>query len=335
MRCRIDHRRAIPPRLHRLDAGPGLRPDVPDPLLRLLAQPERAAEQILHVLAIGWNLSRSSVLVSGRDFVRPGNRKASPKNLPPAQIARTTIRRGAEIFAFGLLFRLQEYLIAWGWAPLSDLLRVDVLNTIGLSMMLMGVLCWLVLLSAAGNATAARSHSRLRGTALIISLLTPPLWTTWRPDMAALAAGSLTSMASTIWAHRRPGSFLFFPGLPSPSPDWRPDSFCKANGRGSAKLLIFCSRAAGLVFVGAFALARCPAASALRGLRLLAHQPKFLSDSCRHAARDPDGELRWCRWGAGRWGFSPLIQLGQASLLVYWVHLEFVYGRSPSCPNMS
>jgi fucose 4-O-acetylase-like acetyltransferase len=35
----------------------------------------------------------------------------------------------------------------------------------------------------------------------------------------------------------------------------------------------------------------------------------------------------WCRWGAGEWGFSPLIQLGQASLLVYWVHIEFVYGR--------
>ena len=40
----------------------------------------------------------------------------------------------------------------------------------------------------------------------------------------------------------------------------------------------------------------------------------------------------WCRWVVGRWrlgqwGFSPLIQLGQASLLVYWVHIEFVYGR--------
>jgi len=35
----------------------------------------------------------------------------------------------------------------------------------------------------------------------------------------------------------------------------------------------------------------------------------------------------WCRWGAGQWGFSPLIQLGQNSLLVYWVHIEFVYGR--------
>jgi hypothetical protein len=41
----------------------------------------------------------------------------------------------------------------------------------------------------------------------------------------------------------------------------------------------------------------------------------------------------WCRWGAAQWGFSPLIQLGQASLLVYWVHIEFVYGRISILPK--
>ena len=41
----------------------------------------------------------------------------------------------------------------------------------------------------------------------------------------------------------------------------------------------------------------------------------------------------WCRWGAGQWGFSPLIQLGQTSLLVYWVHIEFVYGRLSILPK--
>jgi len=35
----------------------------------------------------------------------------------------------------------------------------------------------------------------------------------------------------------------------------------------------------------------------------------------------------WCRWGLGQVGFSPLIQMGQTSLFVYWVHIEFVYGR--------
>jgi uncharacterized membrane protein len=41
----------------------------------------------------------------------------------------------------------------------------------------------------------------------------------------------------------------------------------------------------------------------------------------------------WCQWGAAQWGFSPLIQLGQASLLVYWVHIEFVYGRVSILPK--
>src|ERR1700686_5927929 len=101
------------------------------------------------------------------------------KNLGPAEITRTMLRRGAEIFAFGLLFRLQEYLIAWGWAPRSDLLRVDVLNTIGLSMMLMGVLCWLVLAAQRGTHTRLALVLASAGTASLISLLTPPLWTTW------------------------------------------------------------------------------------------------------------------------------------------------------------
>src|SRR5579859_7094400 len=49
--------------------------------------------------------------------------KSLRKNLLPTAIAATTIRRGAEIFGFGLLFRLQEFAVAWGWAPKSDLLR--------------------------------------------------------------------------------------------------------------------------------------------------------------------------------------------------------------------
>ena len=41
----------------------------------------------------------------------------------------------------------------------------------------------------------------------------------------------------------------------------------------------------------------------------------------------------WCRWGAGAWGFSPLIEMGKCSLLVYWVHLEFVYGGLSILPK--
>ena len=41
----------------------------------------------------------------------------------------------------------------------------------------------------------------------------------------------------------------------------------------------------------------------------------------------------WCRWGLAQLGFSPVIQLGKTSLLVYWVHIEFVYGRLSILPK--
>jgi hypothetical protein len=43
----------------------------------------------------------------------------------------------------------------------------------------------------------------------------------------------------------------------------------------------------------------------------------------------------WCRWGPGEWGFSPMIQLGKTSLLVYWVHIELVYGKFAILPHRS
>src|SRR5271163_3454817 len=96
------------------------------------------------------------------------------KGIAPNAIAFTTIRRGAEIFGLGLLFRVQEFVLGQPWAPWTDLLRVDVLNTIGVSMMLMGVVC----------RVAQKRISSIVGavaTALAIAMLTPPLWTTWQP----------------------------------------------------------------------------------------------------------------------------------------------------------
>src|SRR5580765_2434601 len=59
------------------------------------------------------------------------------KGTARADIARQTMLRGAEIFGLGLLFRIQEYVLAGGHSPWTDLFRVDVLNILGLSMVLM------------------------------------------------------------------------------------------------------------------------------------------------------------------------------------------------------
>jgi uncharacterized membrane protein len=259
--------------------------------------------------------------------------KLRRKNLAPAEIARTTIWRGAEIFGFGLLFRLQEYLVAWGWAPKSDLLRVDVLNTIGMSMMLMGIVCWLVLAAQRGPRTRLALVLTAGGTALLISLLTPPLWTTWRPTWLPWPLESYVDGVHNLGTPQA-GLFPVFP--------WT----------GFA----FAGLAVGFILQSSWAREREPRAFFSLGLagslliefaRWLEAQPRQLYAVNDYWHTSPSFFLvrvgmllviltaayAWCRWGAGAWGFSPLILLGQASLLVYWVHIEFVYGRVSILPK--
>jgi uncharacterized membrane protein len=259
--------------------------------------------------------------------------KLRQKNLPPAQIARTTIRRGAEIFGFGLLFRLQEYLVAWGWAPKSDLLRVDILNTIGLSMMLMGIVCWLVLAVRRGPRTRLALVLTAGGTALLISLLTPLLWTTWHPRWLPWPLESYVNGVHNLGTPQA-GLFPVFP--------WT--------------AFAFAGLAVGFILQSSWAHALEPRAFFSLGLggsvliefgRWLDAQPRQLYSVYDYWHTSPSfflvrvgmllviltASYTWCRWGAGQWGFSPLILLGQASLLVYWVHIEFVYGRVSILPK--
>ena len=262
------------------------------------------------------------------------------KSIPTAQIARTTIWRGAEIFGYGLLFRLQEYVVSWGWAPKSDLLRVDVLNTIGLSMMLLGVMCWLVGAVQSGGGPFHRQALILTalGTALLISLVTPPLWTTWRPTWLPWPIESYVDGVHNLGVPQ-PGIFPVFP--------WT--------------AFAFAGLALGFILQSPWARAREARTFLALGLvgGVLIEFARWLDAEPRqfYAVQDywhtsPSfflirvGMLLvilsagyvWCRWvigrlGAGLWGFSPLVQLGQASLLVYWVHIEFVYGRVSILPK--
>ena len=261
--------------------------------------------------------------------------KLVEKNLPPGQIARATIRRGGEIFVFGILFRLQEYLVAWGWAPLNDLLRVDVLNTIGLSMMLMGLLCWLVLSLRPRNQTTLALVLASAGMASLISLLTPPLWTTWRPQWLPWPLESYINGVHNLGTPQ-PWLFPIFPWTAFAFAGLSAGFILRSPWAGQHQPRIFLwAGAAGLVAIAA--------------ARWLDAQPRQLYAVYDYWHTSPNFFLirvgmllvllalsyAWCRWGAGQWGFSPLIQLGQASLLVYWVHIEFVYGRVSILPKHS
>jgi uncharacterized membrane protein len=259
--------------------------------------------------------------------------KRRQKGLPPNQIARTTIRRGAEILGLGFLFRLQEYVIAWGWSPWSDLFRVDILNTIGLSMMLMGAVCWIVLKLAPES--RARQALGITGgvVALLISCLSPLIWTTWRPQWLPWPIESYIDGVHNLG---QPQSWLF-PIFP-----WT----------GFA----FAGLAVGFFILSDWAMKREAAVLVSAGLsgvaliyfaRWMDHQswqvypvydfwhtsPSFFLIRVGLLLATMSVAFAWCRWGVGQWGFSPLIQLGQTSLLVYWVHIEFVYGRLSILPK--
>ncbi len=266
------------------------------------------------------------------------------KNLRPAEITRAMLRRGAEIFAFGLLFRLQEFLIAWGWAPWSDLLRVDVLNIIGLSMILMALLCGIVL--SITNRSSRRMGVTKQVTtpvialvaaaiaaAALIALLTPPLHTTWRPTWLPWPIESYIDGCHNLGA---PQSWLF-PMFP-----WAAFAFAGL----AAGFILFSDRARAHT-AETLAIFAAAGAVAIVAARQLDHSSFDLYSTYNYWHTSPNFLMMriglllviaflsyfWCRWGLATRGFSPLIQLGQTSLLVYWVHIEFVYGRFSLLPK--
>jgi fucose 4-O-acetylase-like acetyltransferase len=157
-------------------------------------------------------------------------------------------------------------------------------------------------------------------------LLTPILWTTWRPHWLPWP---IESYIDGVHNSGTPQSFLF-PIFP-----WTGFAFA-----GLACGLILFSVGARIREGVSFALAALAGTMMIAGGKWLDSQPQLypISDFWRTS---PNFFLMrvgilllilaavygWCRWAWGRRGFSPLAQLGQTSLLVYWVHIEFVYGR--------
>jgi uncharacterized membrane protein len=246
--------------------------------------------------------------------------KMRRKGTSSNEIATTTIRRGAEIFGLGLLFRVQEFVLGQPWAPWTDLLRVDILNTIGLSMMLMGIACRLTRTRSANTILAA-------AVTLGVALLTPPLWTTWRPHWLPWY---LESYINGVHTYDMPQPWLF-PIFP-----WTAFAFAGL----AVGFLLFSdwasqnlAKAAALFGVLGVALYYFSSWLDARPLQLYAvydywhTSPHFFFARVGILLLIIFASYAWCAWGLGQKGFSPLIQIGTTSLLVYWVHIEFVYGR--------
>lgn len=252
--------------------------------------------------------------------------KLRQKSVPAADIARKSIARGAEILVFGYLFRLQEFLLGLPKSPWQDLLRVDILTTIGLSIIFMSIVCWL-----------AQSRRSVVIVAIVltatVALATPPLYTTWRPRWLPWF---LESYVNGVHTHDAPQAWLF-PVFP-----WTAFAFAGLAvgfilfsdwGRTNVAKAVTLTGGVGVVLFAASTWIDAYAPQIYATYDYWHTSPNFfLARLGILMAMMPMGYV-WCRWGPGEVGFSPLIQLGKTSLLVYWVHIIFVYGRLSIFPK--
>jgi uncharacterized membrane protein len=225
-----------------------------------------------------------------------------------AAIAAKARWRGWQIFLFAFLFRAQAWIVSGG--SLRSLLKVDILNVMGVSMLVAAVLWqW--------GRTRARRAMLLLAVAVACTMATP----------LVRAAQVLDAWPVPLAAYFRPipgrTMFTLFPwagfllvgaavGL------WLETTTTEREERKVTTLLGLCGLGA---VTGGYLASLLPS--------IYAHSDYWTSSPTYFFVRLGilllSIPVAW--WWARLWpGWSPLQDFGRASLFVYWVHVELVYG---------
>jgi uncharacterized membrane protein len=225
--------------------------------------------------------------------------------------ARAVVRRGAEIFGLAFLFRLQACIVSWGswWS----LLKVDILNIMGPSIMAAAAL-W-----GAFRSSRARAFAFIAAT-LLVTAVTPIVRVT----------PLLDGLPDPLEAYLRPKpgltNFIFFP--------WMAFVFAgaccgvlidEARTRISEQRLNIRFGVLGaMLAVGALGASYLP--SPYPSSHFWSTSPSFFLLRVGILVTLLGVAYAWMRRPGGETKWSPLQQLGRTSLFVYWIHVELVYG---------
>ena len=234
----------------------------------------------------------------------------------------TLQKRGWQIFGLALLFRLQAYIFSAGATPYG-MLKVDILNVMGLSLVAAG---WLW-----GRARTPRGRVALAiAVTVAMLILTPLLRVWWWPSLVPDPIESYLRPApnrSTFTLF--PWSAFVFAGLALG--EWLASADNAVRTRVHAACLV-----GGLVLaVAAYQLSFQP--TVLPGSRFWTTSPAFFAIrlgvmvaafGMLYFVLRPDGAWARVTWPRS---WSPMELLGRTSLFIYWVHVELVYGL-PSRP---
>jgi uncharacterized membrane protein len=231
-----------------------------------------------------------------------------------ATMVRTAVRRGLEVIALGYLFRLQEYVLGgfWDW---HDLFRVDILNCIGASMVV-----------AAPITAPWRGRPAILATALaaaaVIALgpiIGPMHFPSYLPRPLTSYLGGQRPMA---W-------FPLFPSLAWPLVGVLVGHYwVRSSGDARKQALAFViTGAVGLLLMRVVGMVRAHNPYIIRYPSDLVQQMGPGTFFYRLGQIGPLALLAYTvtRIFPRHW-FSLMRLFGQTSLLVYWVHVELVYG---------
>ncbi len=230
------------------------------------------------------------------------------RGLDQAEVAARARRRAWQIFGLAFLFRLQSWLISGG--GLTALLKVDILNVMGVSMVVAAVLWGLgrhntqraVLLVLATIAVAMLTPV-IRATPLLDPVPGPIEWY-FRPDPGHTTF-TLFPWGGFLLAGGAVG--LWLDAAQSPQDERRANQWLAVIGT--------------LVALGAYAASFLP--PIYTETSFWTSSPTFFFLRLGILVATLPVAYAWNALWIGR---SPLREFGAASLFVYWIHVEMVYG---------
>lgn len=219
------------------------------------------------------------------------------------------LRRGGYLFGLAFLFRIQMFVFGWPSSPAPDLLKVDVLNCMGFAI---GLFSLLAFTDTAGRAkVAAVVGAAIAALSPIVSLVN---WSWLPPQVSAYFVPNYNYFAFFPWA-----AFIAF-GLSI-------GSLLRLAKPEQMNHLMQWAAIAGFVLIfGGQYCANSPYSVYPKSTEFWLNSPWLIFMKLGAVVLLIAVAFLWNQYGT-RGGWSWVRQFGVTSLLVYWVHIELVYGR--------